>query len=103
MGDYHFFQANSLGGKANLRGYRATRYAGDVSLYQNSEIRVRLFNFSTYIAKGEFGILGFNDIGRVWLEGENSTTWHHGYGGGIWISPFKIAIPALSYPRYSNL
>jgi len=97
MGDYHFFQANSIGGHTNLRGYRATRYSGDASLYQNSEIRVRLFNFSTYVAKGEFGILGFNDIGRVWLDGENSTKWHHGYGGGIWISPFKITVLSAAY------
>ena len=97
MGDYEFFQANSIGGRSNLRGYRATRYSGDASLYQNSEIRVRLFNFTTYVAKGEFGILGFNDIGRVWLDGEDSSKWHHGYGGGIWISPFKITVLSATY------
>ncbi len=96
-GDYEFFQASTLGGKTNLRGYRATRFFGDACIYQNSEFRLKLFNFSNYISKGEFGIIGFNDFGRVWLKGENSSKWHHGYGGGIWISPFKIAVLSATY------
>ena len=99
IGDYQFFQASSLGGKTNLRGFRATRYSGDASLYQNSEFRFKLFNFSNYISKGEFGILAFNDVGRVWLEGEGSNRWHHGYGGGIWVSPFSIAVLTACYER----
>ncbi len=77
-GNYEFFQACSLGGKSNLRGHRSTRYAGDASLYQNSELRLKLFVFSNYLSKGEFGILGFNDVGRVWLDGEDSNQWHIG-------------------------
>ena len=99
IGDYQFFQASSLGGSTNLRGFRSTRYSGDASLYQNSEFRFKLFNFSNYISKGEFGILAFNDVGRVWLEGEDSNRWHHGYGGGIWVSPFSIAVLTACYER----
>ena len=99
IGDYEFFQASSLGGTTNLRGFRATRFSGDASLYQNTEFRFKLFDFSTYFARGELGIIGFNDIGRVWLEGENSNLWHHGYGGGIWISPFSIAVLSATYER----
>jgi hypothetical protein len=96
-GDYKFFQASNLGGKSNLRGYRANRYLGDACLYQNSELRLKLFNFSNYLTKGEFGILGFNDIGRVWLNNETSDKWHHGYGGGIWISPFSVTAISATY------
>ena len=92
VGDYEFFQANSLGGKENLRGHRSTRYSGDANVYQNTELRFKLFNFSTYIAKGEAGIMGFNDFGRVWLDGEDSRVWHHGAGGGLWLSPFRLAV-----------
>ncbi len=99
VGDYEFFQASSLGGMTNLRGFRATRFSGDASLYQNSEIRFKLFNFSTYFARGEFGVIGFNDVGRVWLEGENSNRWHHGYGGGIWISPFSVSVISATFER----
>lgn len=99
FGEYEFFQASSLGGASNLRGYRATRFSGDKCLYQNTEFRFKLFNFSNYISKGEVGVLAFNDVGRVWFEGEDSSRWHHGYGGGIWISPFRVAVLAASYER----
>jgi hypothetical protein len=99
IGDYEFFQASVLGGSTNLRGFRATRYSGDACLYQNTEFRFRLFNFSNYISKGEFGILAFNDVGRVWLEGEDSNMLHHGYGGGIWVSPFSVAVMTACYER----
>lgn len=92
VGDYEFFQACTVGGEHNLRGHRSTRYAGDANMYQNTELRFKLFNFSTYIAKGEAGIMGFNDFGRVWLDGEDSRVWHHGAGGGLWLSPFSLAV-----------
>ena len=96
-GNYQFYQAATVGGNSNLRGHRATRYAGDASVYQNTEIRYRLFDFSAYFAKGVFGIIGFNDFGRVWLGGEDSRVWHHGYGGGLWMSPFNLAVLSATY------
>jgi hypothetical protein len=96
-GNYEFYQAASIGGSTNLRGHRSDRYAGDASLYQNTELRFKLFDFSTYIAKGEFGITGFNDFARVWYEGENSRLWHHGYGAGLWLSPFRLAVLTATY------
>ena len=96
-GNYQFYQAASIGGNSNLRGHRATRFSGDASVYQNTELRYKLFNFSTYFAKGEFGIIGFNDFARVWLGGEDSRVWHHGYGGGLWMSPFSLAALSATY------
>ncbi|MFC2112634.1 BamA/TamA family outer membrane protein [Bacteroidota bacterium] len=96
-GSYEFYQAASIGGNSNLRGHRSDRYAGDASLYQNTELRFKLFDFSTYFAIGEFGLLGFNDFGRVWLGGEDSKVWHHGYGGGLWMSPFRLAVLSATY------
>ena len=34
---------------------------------------------------GEWGLFGFGDVGRVWLDGESSDKWHTSWGGGIWI------------------
>jgi len=96
-GNYQFFQAASIGGQTNLRGHRSDRYAGDASLYQNTDFRFKLFEFSTYFARGEFGLLGFNDFARVWLGGEDSNVWHHGYGGGLWMSPFRMAVLSATY------
>ena len=57
----------------------------------------RIPDFETNFSKGEFGIIAFNDVGRVWLEGEESSLWHHGYGGGIWVSPFSMAVLTACY------
>ncbi|MCZ4694828.1 hypothetical protein DWB61_12410 [Ancylomarina euxinus] len=94
---YSVFQANKLGLKSNLRGFPLDRFAGDGIVYQNTDVRFRLSKFKSYLLAGEFGLLAFNDIGRVWLSGEHSDTLHHGYGGGLWLSPFKLMILTVSY------
>lgn len=93
--EYEFFQANTLGSSTNLRGYRKDRFAGKTSVYQNTELRYRISTVNAYIVKGSWGLLGFVDNGRVWIPEESSTTWHHGYGGGVWFLPFnKMALTA---------
>ncbi|MFQ5571465.1 MAG: BamA/TamA family outer membrane protein, partial [Rhodothermales bacterium] len=92
IGDFPFFSANTLGGISNLRGYRSTRFAGRSSVYQNVDLRLELFGFSSYLARGRFGVLGFFDHGRVWTDGERSKVWHQGYGGGVWIDMFNMFV-----------
>jgi hypothetical protein len=89
------YQSNVLGGLNNLRGYRRMRFAGDNSFYWNNDLRIKLFNFRTYLLPGQFGIHGIYDVGRVWVEGESSNKWHRGYGGGIWVTPFGAAVLSL--------
>jgi hypothetical protein len=95
--DYEFFQANTLGGLTNLRGFRRTRFAGANNLYNNTELRIRLFSFRTYLFPAYFGILGFHDVGRVWQKNESSGKWHNGYGGGIWLAPFQQLVISGMY------
>ena len=97
FGDYEFFQANTLGGLTNLRGYRQGRFTGKSSLYNNTELRLRLFSFRTYIFPASVGLLGFHDVGRVWVKGEDSNNWHNGAGGGIWLAPFNRAVISFMY------
>lgn len=97
IGDYEFFNANILGGRTNLRGYRATRFYGDTFFYHNIDLRLKLFSFRSYIFPGQFGILGFHDTGRVWVDGESSNTWHTGKGFGIWITPINSFVLNLNY------
>ncbi|MFQ5571629.1 MAG: BamA/TamA family outer membrane protein [Rhodothermales bacterium] len=91
-GDFPFYHANTLGGSYNLRGYRNERFAGRTSVYQNVELRLGLTRFSSYLALGEAGVIGFLDNGRVWYDGESSSMWHQGYGGGLWASLFGRAV-----------
>ncbi|MGK7393213.1 MAG: BamA/TamA family outer membrane protein [Candidatus Cyclobacteriaceae bacterium M3_2C_046] len=97
FGEFEFFQANFLDGYTNLRGYRKTRFAGRSSFYNNTELRLLLFKFRSYIFPGAFGLIGFNDLGRVWIKQEDSDQWHHGYGGGIWLAPFERVVGSLMF------
>ncbi len=100
---FQFYQAATLGAKnrshnnGDLRGFRRDRFSGRTSLSFNQELRIKLFKFHTYLFPIQFGILGFYDTGRVWSDNENSTTWHHDLGGGIWISPLNKAVINATY------
>lgn len=87
-----FFQALSLGGTANLRGYRNNRFTGTGMFYNNMELRIKLFDFTSYILPGSVGLIAFNDVGRVWQKGESSGQWHNGFGGGIYFSPVNLLV-----------
>ena len=92
FGDYYFHDAAILDGKTNLLGFRKTRFYGDESLYFNAEARFKLYDFKNYLLTGEIGLIFFDNIGRVWYKGEDSDMWHNGYGVGVWVSPFKMAV-----------
>lgn len=89
IGKYAFQQAQYLGGTENLRGFRRDRFAGRSMLYNNLELRLKIADFNTYLFPGQIGILAFNDIGRVWADGESSQRWHVGNGLGIYFSPVR--------------
>ena len=101
-GDYEFYQAQVLDGKTELRGFRKTRFYGDRKFYTNLELRIKLFNFRTYLFPASMGILGFHDLGRIWYKNEDgidpsapsgkSNAWHKGWGGGLWFTPFNMSV-----------
>lgn len=106
IGDYSFFQANSLGNNISLpilgqgtvlRGYRNNRFTGRSYLYQNSELRFKLFDFRNYIFTGDIGLTGFFDAGKVYSDVPESGKWHTGYGPGMWVNLFRRFIVSGSY------
>ncbi len=104
LGTYQFFQAQYLGFKENLRGYRIQRFAGRTRVYNNTELRWNMGNVNLHLFKGPFGLLAFNDVARVWADNEKSSTWHNGYGAGIWLAPFNRVVLAanLTYSKEEN-
>jgi len=102
-GDYHFYQANTLGGTTNLRGYRRTRYAGRSNIYQNVELRAELFKFNLYLFPGRFGLVGLYDMGRVFADNDSDKRllhdWHSGYGGGVWVEVLKKLVVVGTYSQ----
>ncbi|MBG8555227.1 metallophosphoesterase [Hymenobacter guriensis] len=100
LGDYRFYQANTLGGTTNLRGYRRTRFAGRSSVYANGEVRVQLFTFNAYLVPGKFGILGLADAARVYSSQDKRTglkAFHTAVGGGVWVDVLKQAVINATY------
>ena len=96
FGTYPFQEAATIGGGTlgdisigepdyTVRGFRAQRFRGDASLWGNAEARLSVGRI-TLILPARVGLLGFTDAGRVWLDDEESDTWHTGVGGGLWLS-----------------
>jgi hypothetical protein len=99
FGNPAFFQKMQLGGMRNLRGFNSFRFTGKTMFYHNLDLRYKLFDFNSYLFPGTIGVVGFNDIGRVWEPGEKSNKWHHGYGGGIYILPADLILIQALFGR----
>jgi len=97
VGDFEFFQTNTIGGSRTVRGFRSNRFSGRTSFYQNTELRISLFKFRIPIMSGRLGLIIFNDVGRVWYDGLNSDKWHRGYGGGFMLIPFNFGAITTLY------
>ncbi|MEM7548305.1 MAG: hypothetical protein AAF363_01425 [Bacteroidota bacterium] len=101
-GEFEFFQAARLGGLNTLRGYRRARFAGQQAVYQNNELRLKLFDLKTRLFTGPLGISGIADFGRVWApndlpDRQEQQRWHQAYGGGFWVSPFQALTISFDY------
>ena len=92
IGSFPFYESNSIGGTTNLRGFRGNRFSGRSTAYNNTELRVELFDFYRYLLGGKVGISAFFDTGRVWRDGESSGKWHQGVGGGVWFNLFDSVL-----------
>jgi hypothetical protein len=91
-GSPEFYQYNIVGGTETLRGHQRDRYYGTSTAYNQNELRW-ISDVRSHLYSGKIGLFGFHDLGRVWLKGEESTTWHTGYGAGLILVPFnKIAV-----------
>ncbi|WP_233268697.1 BamA/TamA family outer membrane protein [Mucilaginibacter lacusdianchii] len=99
FGDAEYFQQLKLGGSDNLRGYRTWRFTGKSMVYNNLEMRLKLFDFNSYLFPGSVGMTLFNDIGRVWVPNESSSRWHDGYGGGLYFVPAELVLIQGTFAR----
>lgn len=95
-GNPEFYQYNFIGGGKTLRGYRRSRFFGKTTAYSQNEIRW-VKNVKSYLYNGKFGLLALYDVGRVWMPGEKSNTWHSGVGGGIILTPYNRITVAAGY------
>jgi hypothetical protein len=84
-GRFPFQEGAFIGDASTVRLGRQNRFGGEAAAYVQSELRLFLTSFY-FLAPADFGVLGLADVGRVWLDGEESDKWHAAGGGGIWAS-----------------
>jgi hypothetical protein len=82
-GSFPAHESVFLGGRRSIRGYRGERFAGDAAVYGSSELRLPIIRL-TLLTRGDLGVLGFGDAGRVFMDGDSPGSWHTAWGGGVW-------------------
>jgi hemolysin activation/secretion protein len=92
FGAYPIHDAATVGGEATLRGYRWRRFAGDAAAWGGAELRVPVTRANLLLARGQLGVLGLVDVGRVWFEGASPGGWHTGVGAGLFFRTLDTAI-----------
>jgi len=92
LGKTTFYQSLFIGGHENLMGYRQYRFAGQYSMYNNLELRIKLSDFASYVLPGQFGLTLLYDVGRVWENNDDSNKWHNGIGGGFYFAPAQLVV-----------
>jgi len=91
IGDsFEFYQGATLGARNGLRGFRNERFTGESAIAGSADLRYSFNRFKTGLLPIQIGIFGGADVGRVWLDGEDSDIWHNSLGGGFWINAVDI-------------
>jgi len=88
-GNIPFYNLFTLGQNNYLRGYRNNRFTGEGMAFFDVELRAQLFDVKTLLVPLRMGIRGFYNTGRIFQSGEDSKTWHSGYGFGLYIVPLE--------------
>jgi DNA repair exonuclease SbcCD nuclease subunit len=103
--NYEYFQALDLGENNFLRGFRKNRFSGKSLAYLSVEFRYKLLESQSYLLPGSVGLIGFNDVGRVWTPDITSHKWHDSYGGGLYYSPYNFFIISgtIAFSKESSL
>ncbi len=94
---YEFWQAPTVGGDMDLRGFRNQRFSGKTTLYQSTDLRYNLGKLRTGFVPMTYGVFGGFDYGRVWVKNDASDQWHQSFGGGLWLNGINLITTKLSY------
>jgi Omp85 superfamily domain len=92
-GEFPFYEAAFLGGSHTLRGFPRERYAGDAMVFANTELRVPLAEVELLV-RGDLGLSGLVDVGRVWLDGDSPGGWHRSSGASVWFATPELSLSA---------
>ena len=91
-GGLEFYNYPSLGNNTFLRGFRNDRFRGNHIVYNNIDVRMKLIRWKNNILPMDIGFVGGYDLGRVWLNNENSKQVHHGFTAGLWFDLLNVIV-----------
>ncbi len=95
--NFEVYQAATLGGGTDLRGYRRERYTGKQSAYHSSDLRLTVGRWKSSFIPMSYGVFGGYDYGRVWIDNEDSEKWHQSAGGGFWLNGVDMITAKIFY------
>jgi outer membrane protein assembly factor BamA len=75
-----------VGGMSSVRGVGRNRFAGNIKVFSNSELRVHALEVRILGQPMKLGAAAFFDLGRVWHPGVQDGPWHQwhpGVGAGL--------------------
>ncbi len=84
--DFEFYQSAQVGQNTGLRGYRNQRFSGERAFAGSADVRYSFKEFKTGFVPLQMGVFAGGDVGRVWVDGEDSNRWYNDYGGGFWVN-----------------
>ena len=96
-GEAPLFDQLSLGGSETLRGFPYQRFTGDALLHGTLELRTVLARVEL-ASRGDLGVLGFTEAGRVYVDGRSEGGWRRGSGAGLWFASLGYAA-SVTYAR----
>jgi hypothetical protein len=88
-----------VGGMSSVRGIERNRFAGNLKVFSNSELRFHAFDMKILGQTMKLGAVAFVDVGRVWHPGVQDGAWHKwhpGAGVGLRLAR-RAAVLRLDY------
>jgi outer membrane protein assembly factor BamA len=88
-----------VGGMSSVRGIERNRFAGNIKVFSNSELRFHALDMRILGQPMKLGAAAFLDMGRVWHPGVTDGQWHEwhpGVGAGIRVAR-RAAVIRVDY------
>jgi outer membrane protein assembly factor BamA len=88
-----------VGGMSSVRGVERNRFAGNIKVFSNSELRLSALELKVLGQQMKLGATAFVDLGRVWHPGVTDGAWHEwhpGVGVGLRVSR-RAAVIRVDY------
>jgi hypothetical protein len=84
-----------------VRGFYPDRFTGDAAAWGNAQLTF-IVAHPKILIPSDLGLVLLNDIGRVFLAGEQSNAWHDSYGGGVFVGILRRSVTVVALAAHSS-